>query len=80
MGCGEERIALRVGRRDCWDCWTRVLRRSAGWRRMDDVRPEQSPAEKWKMVLDDVEVPVFAGTAIVPLLDMALDSHGTKQK
>jgi hypothetical protein len=27
-----------------------------------------------------VEVPVFAGTAIVPLLDMALDSHGTKQK
>src|SRR6266536_5559572 len=29
-GCGEERIALSVGRREwCRDCWTRVLRRSA---------------------------------------------------
>lgn len=54
MGCGEERMFLRVGRRvaPCPDCWTRVLRRSAGWRRMDEVRPEQSPAAKWKTVFD----------------------------
>lgn len=52
IGCGEERIVLSVGRRDCWDCWTRVLRRSAGWRRMEEVRPEQRPAEKWNIVLD----------------------------
>ena len=31
-----------------WDCWTRVLRRSAGWRRTADRRPELSPARKWK--------------------------------
>ena len=54
MGWGEERMVLRVGRRAavCWDCWTRVLRRSAGCRRMEEVRPEQSPAAKWKVVLD----------------------------
>lgn len=47
-GCGEERMALRVGRSEwCLDCWTRVLRRSAGWRRMEEVRPEKRPARKW---------------------------------
>jgi hypothetical protein len=47
-------MALRVGRRALAfpDCWTRVLRRSAGWRRMEEVRPEQRPAAKWKTVLD----------------------------
>lgn len=55
IGCGEARMVLRVGRRaEVWDCWTRVLRRSAGWRRMADVRPEKSPAVKWKVVLDAV--------------------------
>lgn len=52
IGFGEERIVWRVGTRDCLDCWTRVLRRSAGWRRMEEVRPEQRPAVKWNAVLD----------------------------
>jgi hypothetical protein len=53
---GEERIAFRVGRSAApWDCWTRVLRRSAGWRRMEDVRPEQRPAAKWKDVFEAVK-------------------------
>ena len=45
---------MRVGRSALAlpDCWTRVLRRSAGWRRMEEVRPEQRPAAKWKTVLD----------------------------
>lgn len=29
------------------DCWTRVLRRSAGWRRKALVTPEPKPAAKW---------------------------------
>lgn len=54
IGLGEFRIALRVGIRAavCWDCWTRVLSRSAGWRRMDEVRPEQRPARKWNGVFE----------------------------
>lgn len=53
IGFGEEMIAFKVGRRDApWDCWTRVLRRSAGWRRMEEVRPEQRPAAKWKDVFE----------------------------
>jgi len=28
------------------DCWTRVLRRSAGWRRMAERTPEPRPAKK----------------------------------
>lgn len=56
-GFGDERMAFNVGRRAavCWDCWTRVLRRSAGWSRMEEVRPEQRPAAKWKLVLDAAE-------------------------
>lgn len=38
----------------CWDCWTRVLRRSTGWRRTADVRPEERPARKWKVVFEAV--------------------------
>jgi hypothetical protein len=30
------------------DCWTRVLSRSAGWRRKAVVQPEPRPARKWK--------------------------------
>lgn len=33
------------------DCWTRVLRRSAGWRRKAVVQPEPRPARKWKAVV-----------------------------
>ena len=29
------------------DCWTRVLRRSAGWRRTAERTPELRPAKKW---------------------------------
>lgn len=29
------------------DCWTRVLRRSAGWRRVADKQPVARPAKKW---------------------------------
>lgn len=56
MGCGEARMVRRVGRRAevCCDCWTLVLRRSAGWRRMADVRPEERPARKWKVVFEAV--------------------------
>jgi hypothetical protein len=57
IGFGEETIAFKVGRRAApWDCWTRVLRRSAGWRRMEEVRPEQRPAAKWKCVFEAAEI------------------------
>lgn len=53
IGFGEEMIAFKVGRMAApWDCWTRVLSRSAGWRRMEEVRPEQRPAAKWKGVFE----------------------------
>lgn len=29
------------------DCWRRVLRRSAGCRRMEVVKPEVRPARRW---------------------------------
>lgn len=32
------------------DCWTRVLRRSAGWRRMEEVKPDAKPARRWNAV------------------------------
>lgn len=56
MGFEEERMALRVGRRAAvwWDCWTRVLSRSAGCRRIEEVRPEQRPAAKWKVDFDAI--------------------------
>lgn len=55
MGFGEERIVRIVATRDAVRldcCWTRVLSRSAGWRRMEEVRPDARPAAKWKGVLD----------------------------
>jgi hypothetical protein len=42
----ERRTGRRVEERDCW---TRVFRRSAGWRRMEVLRPEKRPARKWKV-------------------------------
>lgn len=42
---------MRVGRRDCEpDCCTRVLRRSTGWRRTAEVKPEPRPATRWNAV------------------------------
>ena len=41
-----ERMVWR-SEREC-DCWMRVFRRSAGWRRMAERRPEERPARKWK--------------------------------
>lgn len=45
-----------VGRRAdvCWDCWTRVLRRSTGWRRTAVVRPDERPARKWKVAFEAI--------------------------
>lgn len=51
MGWGWEAIWRRVCRRECEPvCWTRVLRRSAGWRRMEELKPEARPAKRWKAV------------------------------
>jgi hypothetical protein len=41
----DEEALCEVGKRE--DCCTRVLRRSAGWRRTAVVRPERRPAVKW---------------------------------
>jgi hypothetical protein len=40
-------ISRMVVRRElCPDCWTRVLRRSAGWRRTAERTPDPRPAMK----------------------------------
>lgn len=54
-----DRDAVRL---DC--CCTRVLSRSAGWRRMEEVRPEARPARKWNVVLDAVFVYIIYQSAI----------------
>src|SRR5271156_5873843 len=41
----DEEALCDVGIRE--DCWTRVLRRSAGWRRTGVGRPGRRPAVKW---------------------------------
>lgn len=52
MGCGVEMICCRLDHADVErDCWTRVLSKSAGCRRMDEVKPDAKPASKWKVVL-----------------------------
>ena len=44
-------ISRKVARREVDpDCWTRVLRRSAGWRRTAESTPDPRPATKWKAV------------------------------
>ena len=51
IGDGPERIARRVrDKEDAGDCWTRVFKRSAGWRRKAVVMPLLSPAAKWNAV------------------------------
>jgi len=51
MELGEEEMARMVERSVVErDCWTRVLRRSAGWRRMAEKMPEERPARKWDAV------------------------------
>lgn len=45
------RISAMAPVREWWpDCWTRVLRRSIGWRRTAEKRPEPRPATKWKAI------------------------------
>ena len=48
---GPERRERRVGRRVVErDCWRRVFRRSAGWRRVALRIPVVRPARKWNSV------------------------------
>ena len=48
MELGDREISRMVARRELEpDCWTRVLRRSAGWRRTADRMPDPRPAKKW---------------------------------
>lgn len=43
----DREISRMVVRRELWpDCWTRVFRRSAGWRRTAESKPDPSPAAK----------------------------------
>jgi hypothetical protein len=46
------------------DCWTRVLRRSAGWRRKAVVQPEPRPARKWKAVVRRSVSLMFVGSLV----------------
>ena len=46
---GPAMISCKVLSREAeLDCWTRVLRRSAGWRREAERAPVPRPAMKWK--------------------------------
>jgi hypothetical protein len=48
---GAARMSAMAAERECApDCWTRVLRRSIGWRRTAESTPEPRPAAKWKAV------------------------------
>jgi hypothetical protein len=58
IGEGPARIFLSATESDALeDCWTRVLRRSAGWRRKALVTPEPRPAAKWNAA-DTISVSV----------------------
>lgn len=47
MELGDLEISRMVARSElCPDCWTRVLRRSAGWRRTAERMPDPRPATK----------------------------------
>ena len=64
MGCGPLRIERRTGsKEEDRDCWTRVFRRSAGWRRTALETPEARPARKWKVGLEDLVVGRLASLA-----------------
>lgn len=54
IGLGPFRISRRARDKDeVWDCWTRVFKRSAGWRRKAVETPEERPARKWNAVRQD---------------------------
>jgi hypothetical protein len=60
MGEGPARMLLRATESDALeDCWTRVLRRSAGCRRKALVTPEPRPAAKWNAI-DKRSVAVYS--------------------
>lgn len=47
-GFGFEVMSRRVVKSDVEpDCWTRVLRRSMGWSRRAEEKPEPRPAKRW---------------------------------
>lgn len=47
--CGAARMSAMAALSECEpDCWTRVLRRSMGWRRTAERTPDPRPAPKWK--------------------------------
>ena len=47
MGFGVLAISRTEERKEwCLLCWTRVFRRSAGWRRTAEVRPLAAPARR----------------------------------
>lgn len=49
IALGERAISQTAERIECVpDCWTRVLRRSKGWRSTAPEMPEPRPATKWK--------------------------------
>lgn len=53
----EFEISRMVERRDVApDCCTRVLRRSAGWRRTAERMPDPKPATKWNAMHRVIEV------------------------
>jgi hypothetical protein len=55
IGCGLAASSLIVARSVvARDCWTRVLRRSAGCRRTADKRPDPKPAAKWTLSDDQL--------------------------
>ena len=62
MGFGPDAMSLIVDRSvvEC-DCWTRVFRRSAGWRSTAERMPELAPAAKWTGGCRQYEFTVTAG-------------------
>lgn len=50
IGLGPAAMARSDPMRECDpDCWTRVLSRSTGWRRIAELKPEARPASRWKV-------------------------------
>jgi len=51
MELGDEEISRMVRRSELEPlCWTRVFRRSAGWRRTAERMPDPRPAMKWNAI------------------------------
>jgi hypothetical protein len=65
-GFGERRTSRKAWVRDvAFDCWTRVFRRSAGWRRKALTTPDPRPAAKWKAVVDVVLLALFVRISVI---------------